>query len=121
MSTLIKADHTHYTQSFTEFVNALINSQLVHYASDLFPELEMIDEQRFNHGIERAQQVCVTLKLPLHEHFKKVYRTSENQIYCDYRLSYTAYLLVGINGYVGSKKVAQIQMGMVKKLLGDPF
>ncbi len=118
MSKLIKADHTHYTQSFTEFVNALVNSQLKHYASDLFPELDMIDEYRFNHGLERAQQVCTTLNLPLHEHFKKVYRTSGNHIYCDYRLSYTAYLLVGINGDVGSKKVAQIQMELVKKLLG---
>ena len=119
MSTLVKADHTHYNQSFIEFVNSMVNSQLKHYASDLFPELEMIDEYRFNHGIERAQQVCVTLNLPLHAHFKKVYRTSGTHIYCDYRLSHTAYLLVGINGDVGSKKVAQIQMEMVKKLLGN--
>ena len=119
MSTLVKTDHTYYSQSFTEFINSLVNSQLKHYASDLFPELEMIDENRFNHGIERAQQVCVTLNLPLHVHFKKVYRTSGNHIYCDYRLSQIAYLLVGINGDVGSKKVAQIQIELVKKLIGN--
>lgn len=79
----------------------------------------MIDENKFNQSIVRAQQVCTTLNLPLHEHFKKIYRTSENHIYCDYRLSYTAYLLVGINGDVESKKVAQIQMELVKKLIGN--
>ena len=119
MNTLIKTDHTHYDQPFTEFIKALVNSQLKHYASDLFPELEMTDEHKFNYGIERAQQVCTTLNLPLHKHFKKVYRTSGHHIYCDYRLSYTAYLLVGINGGVGSKKVAQIQMELVNKLLGN--
>lgn len=117
MSTLIRTDHTVYSQSFTEFVSALIDTQLKHYASDLFPELEMKDENAFNQGLVRAQQVCTTMNLPLHEHFKKVYRTDGNHIYCDYRLSHTAYLLVGINSDVGSKKVAQIQFELVKILL----
>ncbi len=119
MSTLSRTDYTNYDQPFSEFVKALINTQLKHYASDLFPELEMIDENKFNRGIVRAQQVCTTLNLPIHEHFKKIYRTSGNHIYCDYRLSHTAYLLVGINGDVESKKVAQIQMELVKKLIGN--
>lgn len=119
MSTLIKSEYTYYNQSFAEFVKAVINAQLKHYASDLFPELETVDEITFNRGLIRAQKVCATLKLPLHEHFKKVYRTSGNNIYCDYRLSHTAYILVGLNGDVESKKVAQIQLELVKKLLED--
>ncbi len=119
MSALVKTDYTYYDQPFAEFVKTLINIQLKHYASDLFPELEMIDETKFNKGLVRAQQVCTTLNLPLNEHFKKVFRTSGNHVYCDYRLSHTAYLLVGINGDVQSKKVAQIQMELVKKLLDN--
>lgn len=118
MNTLIKTDYIHTTQPLANFLRAIIDTRLRHYASDLFPELEMIDENTFNRGLVRAQQVCTTLNLPLHEHFKKVYRTSGKRIYCDYRLSHTAYLLVGINGDVSSKKVAQIQMELVKKLLG---
>ena len=117
MTTLTRTDYTVYSQSFSEFVSALVNTQLRHYASDLFPELDMIDENTFNLGLVRAQQVCTTMNLPLHEHFKKVYRTDGNRIYCDYRLSHTAYLLVGINSDAGSKKVAQIQFELVKKLL----
>ncbi len=118
MSNLIKTEHVQYTQHLADFIKALIDTQLKHYASDLFPELDVIDETTFNRGLIRAQQVCTTLNLPLHEHFKKVYRTAGNRIYCDYRLSHTAYLLVSINGDVGSKKVAQIQMELVNKLLG---
>lgn len=117
MSMLINTDYTHYDQSFTEFVKALVNTQLKHYASDLFPELETVDEITFNRGLIRAQKVCATLNMPIHEHFKKVYRTSGNKIYCDYRLSHTAYLLVGLNGDVESKKVAQIQIELVERLL----
>ncbi len=106
-------------KSLTDFIVALVDTQLKHYASDLFPELEVVDETIFNSSLTRAQQVCTTLNLPLNKHFRKIYRTSGDQIYCDYRLSHTAYLLVGINGDVESKKVAQIQMELVNKLLGN--
>lgn len=119
MNMLIKTDDIHTAQCLADFSRAIIDTRLKHYASDLYPELELMDEDTFNHGLVRAQQVCTTLNLPLHEHFKKVYRTSDNHIYCDYRLSHTAYLLVGINGDVGSRKVAQIQLELVNKLLGN--
>lgn len=119
MKTLIKFDDIHTIQSLSEFVVAVVSSRLVHYASDLFPELEMMDKEMFNRGLIRAQKVCTSLNLPLNEHFKKVYRTHENNIYCDYRLSHTAYLLVGMNGDVESKKVAQIQIELINKLLGN--
>ena len=117
MSILIKTSDI--PQPISDFINALVDTQLRHYASDLFPELELIDEHVFNSSLTRAQKVCTTLNLPIHKHFRKIYRTYGNQVYCDYRLSHTAYLLVGINGDVGSKKVAQIQMELVNKLLGN--
>ena len=117
MSMLIKV--VDIPQPLTDFIKAIIDTQLKHYASDLFPELEVVDENIFNTSLTRAQQVCTTLNLPLHQHFRKIYRTSCDQIYCDYRLSHTAYLLVGINGDVGSKKVARIQMELINKLLGN--
>ncbi|MFK5855908.1 MAG: hypothetical protein QM503_07235 [Bacteroidota bacterium] len=115
---LAKIDEINSVHFLSEFLRAIIDTQLKHYASDLYPELELFNEDIFNHSLTRAQQVCTTLNLPLHEHFKKVYRTSGKNIYCDYRLSHTAYLLVSINGDVSSKKVAQIQMELVNKLLG---
>ncbi|MBC8320425.1 MAG: hypothetical protein H8E34_06870 [Bacteroidetes bacterium] len=119
MRAIIKTDDVYTTQHLTNFIKALIDSRLKHYASDLYPELEMIDKEAFNQSLIRAQKVCATLNLPLHMHFKKVYRTSGNNIYCDYRLSHTAYLLVGINGDVESKKVAQIQLELVNRLIGN--
>ncbi len=118
MNALVKTNDIYNVQFLAEFVKAIIDARLKHYASDLYPALETVDENKFNNSLVRAQQVCTTLNLPIHEHFKKVYRTSGNHIYCDYRLSHTAYLLVSINGDVGSKKVAQIQMDLVNRLLG---
>ncbi|RLD76045.1 MAG: hypothetical protein DRJ10_14225 [Bacteroidetes bacterium] len=117
MNTLVKTDDIYDVNFLAEFLRAVVDTQLKHYASDLYPELETVNENIFNNSLERAQQVCTTLNLPIHEHFKRVYRTSGNHIYCDYRLSHTAYLLVSINGDVGSKKVAQIQLDLVNRLL----
>jgi hypothetical protein len=117
MNTLLKIEHGSNMQSMKDFLNAVLESQLKHYASDLFPELEMIDNDVLNHALRRAQQVCSTLNLPVRDHFKRIYRTDGNNTYCDYRLSHTAYLLVSINGDVSRKKVAQIQMELVKSLI----
>ena len=93
--------------------------RLRHYASDLFPELEMDDEIAFNESLIRARQVCSTLHIPLNDHFKKVYRFSHGNVYCDYKLSNTAYILVSINGDVSRKNVARIQVELIRKLLGS--
>lgn len=119
MNTLMHFDQEYYNNSIREFIDAVIDNDLKHYASDLFPELEMTDEDAFNHSLIRAQQVCATLNLPVHKHFKRIYRTSKGRVYCDYKLSHTAYLLVGINGDVKHHKVAKIQMELVKLLLNQ--
>ena len=117
MNAIVKIDDLNRVEFLSSFINAIVDNNLRHYASDLYPELELTDEPTFNKSLKRAQQVCATLNMPVHEHFKRVYRTSGNRIFCDYRLSHTAYLLVSINGDVGSKKVAQIQLELVKKIL----
>ncbi len=117
MNALVRTDDIQNVQFVASFLRAIVDAQLTHYASDLYPELESIDEITFNNSLQRAQQVCTTLNLPIHEHFKKIFRTSGRHIYCDYRLSHTAYILVSINGNVESKKVAQIQMELVERLL----
>lgn len=99
------------------FVTAIVESQLTHYASDLYPELGVENDTLFIDSLNRAQQVCATLKLPVKEHFKKVYRFAEGDVYCDYKLSHTAYILVSINGDVSRRNVARIQMELVKYLL----
>ncbi len=120
MNTLIHFDHlSHSNKSINDFMNAVIENELKHYASDLFPELEMTDEKAFNDSLYRAEQVLITMNLPVSKHFKKVYRTSKGKVYCDYKLSHIAYLLVGINGDVRRSKVAKIQMELVKLLLGQ--
>jgi len=117
MPSIINIEYTSHRSPIADFIFAVKDSKLVHYASDLFPELDMVDEELFNHSLYRAQKVCTTMNFPVHEHFKKVYRTSDNNIYCDYKLSHIAYLLVSINGDVSSKKVAKIQMELVNTLL----
>ncbi len=117
MITPVHNDYNSHNQAIRNFLDALVDNELKHYASDLFPELEMTDEAAFNKSLLRAQQVCETLNIPIHHHFKRIYRTSSGRIYCDYKLSHTAYILVGINGDAKHEKVAKIQMELVKLLL----
>lgn len=118
MNTLVRLHDIQMHGVINQFVNALNDAQLTHYASDLLPELELANEISFMESITRAQQVMATLNLPIEGHFKRIYRTTEGCIYCDYKLSHVAYLLVSINGDVANKKVASIQYELIKRLIG---
>lgn len=118
MNTLVRLHDFQTNRALLGFLNALADAQLTHYASDLLPELELVDEIEFMRSIKKAQQVLTTLSLPLDQHFRKIYRTREGHVFCDYKLSPMAYMLVGINGNVANRKVASIQHELIKKLLG---
>ncbi len=118
MNTLARFHEYQTNRALLNFLNALADAQLTHYASDLLPELELANEIEFMHSIQKAQQVLTTLSLPVGRHFKKIYRTRDGHVFCDYKLSHVAYMLVGINGNVANRKVASIQLELIKKLLG---
>lgn len=117
MDNLIRLQDLQMHSALRDFLIALSDARLIHYASDLLPELELIDEVDFMSSIQKAKQVMATLHMPVEEHFRRIYRTREGLVYCDYKLSHVAYLLVGINGDVSNKKVASIQYELIKRLL----
>ncbi len=117
MNNLVRFHDLHTHLALEQFIQALNDAHLTHYASDLLPELELANEIGFMESIGKAQQVMATLNLPIESHFKRIYRTKEGCIYCDYKLSHVAYLLVGINGDVSNPKVAGIQYELINRLL----
>ncbi|OFY50976.1 MAG: hypothetical protein A2W85_05025 [Bacteroidetes bacterium GWF2_41_31] len=116
MDNLIRIQDLQMHSALSEFLIALSDARLIHYASDLLPELELNNEVDFMNSIQKAKQVMATLHMPVEEHFKRIYRTRDGLVYCDYKLSHVAYILVGINGDVSNKKVASIQYELIKRL-----
>lgn len=117
MNTIVRFHDFHMHLALEQFAQALNDAHLTHYASDLLPELELANEISFMDSIGKAQQVMATLNLPVESHFKRIYRNNEGCIYCDYKLSHIAYLLVSINGDVANPKVAGIQYELISRLL----
>lgn len=117
MDNLIRLQDLQIHSALSEFLIALRDARLIHYASDLLPELELANEVDFMISIRKAKRVMATLNLPVEEHFRKIYRTRGEYVFCDYKLSHIAYLLVSINGDVENQQVARIQLELVNRLL----
>jgi hypothetical protein len=102
-----------------EFIDAVIDSDMKHYATEIIEMVEMGKDEELLQAMKRAQDACVSLGIPVDEHFKKIYRESHHDVICDYKLSPLAFGLVCINANPSNRNVAQIQVGIVKKLLGE--
>ena len=102
-----------------EFIDAVIDSDMRHYASEIIEMVEMGREQELLEAMQRAQTACQTMNIPIEQHFKKVYRESHQNVVCDYKLSPLAFGLICINANPANKNIARIQIEMINKLLGE--
>jgi hypothetical protein len=114
---LIDVNDTYKFRGLLEFIDAAIDSNMRHYASEIIELVEMGKEEELRGAMLRAQEACRVMGIPLENHFKKVYRDAEREVVCDYKLSPLAFGLVCINASPANKNIARIQVEMVKKLM----
>ncbi len=116
---LIDTNDVNRFKGLLEFIDAAIDSNMRHYASEIIELVEMGREEELKGAMVRAQEACQVMGIPLENHFKKVYRDTERSVVCDYKLSPLAFGLICINASPANKNIAHIQVEMVKKLLGE--
>jgi hypothetical protein len=102
-----------------EFIDAVIDSNMRHYASEIIEMVEMGHEEELLRAMQRAQDACRAMDIPIDKHFKKVYRESHQNVICDYKLSPLAFGLICINANPANKNIARIQIEMINKLIGE--
>jgi hypothetical protein len=79
------------------------------YASELTDRLQ-ISEKAFDDALERAFNACVSLEIPIKSNFKSVYRSFEDCLITDWKLSSLACYLIIINADPANAAVARIQL-----------
>ncbi len=100
-----------------EFIDAAIDSNMRHYASEIIEMVEMGKEEELMEAMLRAQEAIRAMGIPVENHFKKIYRESRHNVICDYKISPLAFGLICINANPSNKNVARIQIEMINKLL----
>ena len=83
---------------------------------DLLEALAYTDFDEFERAVTKAKRVCVSLHIPLGNHFRTVYAGSPTGIYRDYRLSRFACYLITVNADSGIPAVARAQVGLTMRL-----
>ncbi len=114
---LIDTNEVNRFKGLLEFIDAAIDSNMRHYASEIIELVEMGKEEELRGAMMRAQEACRVMDIPLENHFKKIFRDAEHSVVCDYKLSPLAFGLVCINASPANKNIARIQVEMIKKLM----
>jgi hypothetical protein len=86
-----------------------IPTKYICYASELTDRLK-ISEDDFDDAMERAFSACVSLDIPIKTNFRSVYRSFENYLVTDWKLSSLACYLIIINSDPANANVARIQL-----------
>lgn len=79
------------------------------YASELTDRLK-ISEEDFEDAMQRAFNACVSLNIPIKTNFKSVFRSFEDYLVTDWKLSSLACYLIIINADPANAAVARVQL-----------
>jgi hypothetical protein len=88
------------------------------YASELMERFKFSEEEMDN-AVERAFKACYSLRIPIGENFRSVFRSGENSLSNDWKLSPLACYLVLINADPGNAEIAHLQLVFATKKFND--
>lgn len=88
---------------------------LNHLASELMEHFGYQDEQDLHTALMRTFEICCALKIPINQHFKKIYRCQESSLITDWQISDFASCLLLLNGNSRNPNVAKAQLQYLSK------
>lgn len=88
------------------------------YASELTERLE-ISEEELDAATERAFKACTSLGISTRQNFKSVFRTCDDHLVTDWKLSPLACYLIVINADPANQRVARMQVHFATKNYND--
>ncbi|MGK7396693.1 MAG: hypothetical protein ACNS62_19100 [Candidatus Cyclobacteriaceae bacterium M3_2C_046] len=100
-----------------EFINSFNSRQCKYYASEIFHDDDLSREIEIFQAIDRAIKACISLNIPVNQHFKTVYKSLEDDVYIDWKLSAFASYLCLINGRPTDPEIARLQVEAIRKFV----
>lgn len=88
------------------------------YASELAERLSATEEE-LDTAIERAFKACASLNISIKQNFKSVFRTCDDHLVTDWKLSPLACYLIVINADPANPRVARMQIHFATKTFND--
>jgi hypothetical protein len=88
------------------------------YASELVERLN-VSEEDLDLAIERAFKACASLNISIKHNFKSVFRTAEDHLVTDWKLTPLACYLIVINADPANEQVARMQVHFATKNYND--
>ncbi|MGV8878905.1 MAG: hypothetical protein ACOH2A_07735 [Sphingobacteriaceae bacterium] len=90
---------------------------LNHLASELMEHFGYQNDQDMRTALIRTFEICCALKIPINQHFKKIYRCQESALITDWQISDFASYLLLLNGNSRNPNVAEAQLQYFSKLI----
>ncbi|MEO9966651.1 MAG: hypothetical protein ABJF11_12715 [Reichenbachiella sp.] len=103
-------------KAIEHFMEAVSQSYLIFYASDLLSDLGYSELSELNEGLARAVAICETVDIPVDENIKLVFRDNQAQLFQDWKLSRLSRYLLMVNGQPSNPTVGHTQVDMYYKL-----
>jgi len=99
---------------FSEQFEEILGEQCWLYISDLKRHLDCESDDIIQNAFARALRTMLILNIPVRHHMKEIYRTEEEGVFIDYRLSSLATYLTIINAEPVNPIIARAQLYFVE-------
>ena len=115
-TTLIEFYDKNYHPQLIEFIEAMVDRDLLFRASSL--ETVFKNSEEINRAVERAVTIYCNNNLPIQDNFKMIYISDDERKYVikDWMLSKQAFCLVMLNGDPGNLNIGRIQLELLNRL-----
>lgn len=115
-TTLIEFYDKNYHTQLVEFIESIVDRDLMFRASSLENLFKNMDE--INRAVERAITIYCENGMSIHNNFKMIYISDDNNKYVikDWLLSKQAFCLVMLNGNPDNLNVGRVQLEILNRL-----
>jgi uncharacterized protein YqgV (UPF0045/DUF77 family) len=97
-----------------EFVEQMEELNLIHSASEAATEMGFDSIDELHESIKRAMDLCLSSGISIKGNFKRIYKSFDNELTYDWKLSLLAYKLVCLNGKPSNPNVAKLNIQLIK-------
>jgi hypothetical protein len=105
---------THTSPVIDEFAEKMETLNLLHYASEAATEMEFDSLEELHNSVKYAMELCLSAGIPIKGNFQRVYKSFDDGLTYDWKLSVLAYKLVCIHGSSSNPHVARLTIQLIK-------
>jgi hypothetical protein len=92
--------------------DALALARCVYRGTDLMEALSYKDLDEFQAVVRKAMRACLSLQIPLRDHYRRIYVSAPDGLYRDYWLSRLACYLITVHADSSYPAVAEAQLDL---------